>query len=104
MKHFNTGAMLLCLTGLSGCSSIPPSPPPTIIWRGCPIVSSCSIPASQPETQGDLLYTIRQLEQALLTCGLQVETLKQCQEQHDVKAQPATRGVTGPRTATQGSP
>ncbi|QZQ49700.1 Rz1-like lysis system protein LysC [Erwinia persicina] len=104
MRHYKTGAMLLCLTGLSGCSSTPLSPPPVIIWRGCPVISSCPVPAVQPETQGDLLTAIRQLEQALLTCGLQVETLKQCQEQHDVKTQTTARGLTGPRTRSAESP
>ncbi|MDI3442286.1 MULTISPECIES: Rz1-like lysis system protein LysC [Erwinia] len=99
MKHFATGALLLCLTGLSACSSAPPSPAPVIIWRGCPRVSSCPIPGSQSVTQGDLLADIRQLEQALLLCGLQIETIKQCQEQHDVKANPVTRRSAGPGAA-----
>ncbi|WP_230320701.1 Rz1-like lysis system protein LysC [Erwinia sorbitola] len=94
MKYYNTGVMLLCLTGLSACSSTRPSPPPEIIWSGCPAVSSCSIPANQAQTQGDLLTVIHQLEQALLTCGLQVETIKQCQQQHYLKAGSVRQGVT----------
>lgn len=54
----------------------------------------------QPERDsGDLLADIRQLEQALLLCGLQIETIKQCQEQHDVKANPVTRRSAGPGAA-----
>ncbi|WP_447887773.1 Rz1-like lysis system protein LysC, partial [Serratia fonticola] len=35
---------LLCLMMLSGCTAAPDLPPPTIIYAGCPRVSSCPIP------------------------------------------------------------
>ncbi|ADO47402.1 phage lysis protein LysC [[Enterobacter] lignolyticus SCF1] len=38
------------------------------------------MPASSPETNGDLSTDIRQLERALARCALQVEIIKQCQE------------------------
>ncbi|WP_240905257.1 Rz1-like lysis system protein LysC [Rouxiella badensis] len=76
---------------LSGCKSAPPSPAPTIIYVGCPRVTSCSFPASQPQNNGDLLADVRQLESALAACGLQVEAVKQCQEKHDVEAQTTAR-------------
>ncbi|HHH2219309.1 TPA: Rz1-like lysis system protein LysC [Yersinia enterocolitica] len=75
---------------LSGCTSAPRSPAPTIIYVGCPTVSSCLLPGSSPGVNGDLSADIRQLEAALVACGLQVEAVKQCQEQHHVKAQTAT--------------
>ncbi|WP_253277626.1 Rz1-like lysis system protein LysC [Yersinia frederiksenii] len=75
---------------LSGCTSAPRSPAPTIIYVGCPTVSSCPLPGSSPAVNGDLSADIRQLETALVACGLQVEAVKQCQEQHNVKAQTAT--------------
>ncbi|WP_228779489.1 Rz1-like lysis system protein LysC [Rouxiella silvae] len=78
---------------LSGCRSAPPSPTPMIIYVGCPRVTSCPFPASNPKTNGDLTADNRQLESALASCGLQVEAIKQCQEKHDVEAQAAARSV-----------
>ncbi|WP_308344787.1 Rz1-like lysis system protein LysC [Serratia marcescens] len=74
-----------------GCTSAPALPTPRIIYVGCPKVSSCQIPASHPATNGDLSADIRQLENALAACAVQVETIKHCQEQHDVKTATAPR-------------
>ncbi|MBO2006940.1 phage lysis protein [Serratia marcescens] len=46
---------------------------------------SAPIPASRPATNGDLSADIRQLENALAACAVQVDDKKHCQEQHDVK-------------------
>ncbi|GKX48545.1 hypothetical protein Pcaca03_34320 [Pectobacterium carotovorum subsp. carotovorum] len=63
-----------------------------IIYVGCPKVTSCLIPGSSPETNGDLSADNRQLEGALVSCALQVKTIKHCQEQYDVEIQqPAQR-------------
>ncbi|MGK4478026.1 Rz1-like lysis system protein LysC [Yersinia enterocolitica] len=75
---------------LSGCTSAPRSPTPTIIYVCCPTVTSCPLPGSNLVVNGDLSTDIRQLETALVACGLQVEAVKQCQEQHHVKTQTAT--------------
>ncbi|MCF1164700.1 MULTISPECIES: Rz1-like lysis system protein LysC [Yersinia pseudotuberculosis complex] len=75
---------------LSGCTSAPRSPAPTVIYVGCPTVNSCPLPGSSPAVNGDLSADIRQLETALVACGLQVEAIKQCQEQHYAKTQTAT--------------
>ncbi|EMQ2082220.1 holin [Yersinia enterocolitica] len=53
-------------------------------------MNSCPLPGSNPAVNGDLSADIRQLEAALVACGLQVEAVKQCQEQHHVKTQTAT--------------
>ncbi|MGL5424693.1 MAG: Rz1-like lysis system protein LysC [Serratia fonticola] len=76
---------------LSGCTSGPPSPAPAIIYVGCPTVSPCQIPASQPTTNGDLSADIRQLEHALAACAIQVDMIKQCQERHYDKAPTTAR-------------
>ncbi|WP_253272514.1 Rz1-like lysis system protein LysC [Pectobacterium brasiliense] len=77
---------------LSGCTAAPPLTIPTLIYVGCPKVESCTIPGSSPETNGDLSADNRQLEGALVSCALQVETTKHCQEQHDAETQqPAPR-------------
>ncbi|EMX1081956.1 hypothetical protein AAF852_000778 [Yersinia enterocolitica] len=89
IKRCAIDLLLLCLLTLSGCTSAPHSPIPTIIYVGCPPVNSCPLPASNPMVNGDLSTDIRQLEAALVTCGLQIEAIKQCQEQHYVKTQTA---------------
>ncbi|MFD3230644.1 Rz1-like lysis system protein LysC [Rahnella aceris] len=71
---------------LSGCTRDQNLPTPSIIYVGCPKVSSCPIPESHPKTNGDLSEDNRQLEGALVSCALQVEAVKQCQESHDVEA------------------
>ncbi|MFJ5415322.1 Rz1-like lysis system protein LysC [Pectobacterium carotovorum] len=77
---------------LSGCTAAPPLTTPMIIYVGCPKVTSCLIPGSSPETNGDLSADNRQLEGALVSCALQVKTIKHCQEQYDVETQqPAQR-------------
>ncbi|MGV8925254.1 MAG: Rz1-like lysis system protein LysC [Ewingella sp.] len=89
---------------LSGCNSVRPSLPPEIIYVGCPAVSSCPIPASQPKTNGDLSSDVRNLEAALVACGLQIETVKQCQEKHRAKTFAVTRLSDGPRAGAQNQP
>lgn len=79
------GLTLLCLLTLPGCTSAPHSAAPQIIYVGCPKVTPCQIPASQPLTNGDLSDDVRQLEGALATCALQVDMIKQCQDKHDDK-------------------
>ncbi|MBU3893484.1 MAG: Rz1-like lysis system protein LysC [Serratia rubidaea] len=88
-RNCATGIALGCLMMLSGCSSAPPSPGPEITYAGCPKVSSCPIPGNHLATNGDLSADIRQLEHALIQCALQIEAIKQCQEEHDVKTRPA---------------
>ncbi|MEN4684530.1 Rz1-like lysis system protein LysC [Pantoea agglomerans] len=70
---------------LSGCTPVRPSPAPEIIWIGCPRVTSCPVPGNSLKTAGDLAADNRQLEAALAACGLQVEIIKDCQEQHDAE-------------------
>ncbi|WP_232785388.1 MULTISPECIES: Rz1-like lysis system protein LysC [unclassified Serratia (in: enterobacteria)] len=72
---------------LSGCTVDPPLPTPTIIYAGCPKISSCPIPESSPTTNGALSEDVRQLERALVSCAQQVEVVKQCQEKLDVEAE-----------------
>ncbi|WP_255431587.1 Rz1-like lysis system protein LysC [Buttiauxella sp. B2] len=78
---------------LSGCTSAPHSPPQPIIYSGCPKVALCPIPASQPRTNGDLSADIRQLEGALASCALQVETIKHCQDELDAQASQFTQSA-----------
>ncbi|WP_240775702.1 Rz1-like lysis system protein LysC [Nissabacter sp. SGAir0207] len=88
---------------LSGCTNAPPSATPAIIWLGCPRVTSCPIPATSLHTNADLAADNRQLEAALVACGLQVETIKACQERHD-KTHPTARGADAQRAAAAKQP
>ncbi|WP_244323733.1 Rz1-like lysis system protein LysC [Mixta intestinalis] len=93
VQHYAAGVVLLCLMMLSGCTRVPPSATPVLIWTGCPRVTSCPVPGNHLKTQGDLAADNRQLEAALVSCGLQIEMIKECQEQHDVKAEIAARSA-----------
>ncbi|WP_145587663.1 Rz1-like lysis system protein LysC [Yersinia aldovae] len=70
---------------------ITPTPPLPYPGNGA-AVPAYAYPGSKPrETlQGSERPLIRQLETALVACGLQVEAVKQCQEQHHVKTQTVT--------------
>ncbi|WP_414147549.1 Rz1-like lysis system protein LysC [Erwinia sp. BNK-24-b] len=99
MRLCATGLLLLCLLTLSGCTRVPLSATPEIIWTGCPRVTSCPLPGNSLQTQGDLAADNRQLEAALASCGLQVEIIKECQEQHDAEAETTTPGADRQRAA-----
>ncbi|MDU6412225.1 MAG: Rz1-like lysis system protein LysC [Yersiniaceae bacterium] len=89
---------------MCGCTAVPPSATPAIIWIGCPRVTSCPIPANSLKTNADLAADNRQLEAALAACGLEIEIIKQCQEQHDVKTSPTARGADPQRAAAAKQP
>ncbi|MEZ0582545.1 Rz1-like lysis system protein LysC [Erwinia sp. STN24] len=103
-RHYAAGLLLLCLLTLSGCSRGPHSATPEIIWTGCPRVTSCPLPGNSLQTQGDLAADNRQLEAALASCGLQVEIIKECQEQHDGETETATPGADRQRAAAAKKP
>ncbi|EKN4177941.1 Rz1-like lysis system protein LysC [Yersinia enterocolitica] len=69
----------------AGCTDAPPVYPPVIVYSGCPRISLCPMPGSDPTTNGDLSADIRQLEHALERCALQVEIVKQCQDELDAE-------------------
>ncbi|WP_254773231.1 MULTISPECIES: Rz1-like lysis system protein LysC [Pantoea] len=89
---------------LSGCTPAPPSPAPEIIWIGCPRVTSCPVPGNSLRTAGDLAADNRQLEAALASCGLQVEIIKECQEQHDAETPTTAQGADRQRAAAAAQP
>lgn len=90
VKPFAAGIALTCLMLCVGCTSETPAPQPVIVYNGCPKVSLCPMPGSDPKTNGDLSADIRNLERALESCALQVETVKQCQDDLDAETrQPA---------------
>ncbi|PRD15321.1 hypothetical protein CQW29_12780 [Pantoea coffeiphila] len=89
---------------LSGCTPDRHSATPEIIWIGCPRVVSCPMPGNDLKTAGDLASDNRQLEAALASCGLQVETIKECQEKHDAETETAARGAVPQRATAPAKP
>ncbi|WP_320204492.1 Rz1-like lysis system protein LysC [Candidatus Pantoea floridensis] len=89
---------------LSGCTPDRPSPAPEIIWIGCPRVTSCPVPGNSLKTAGDLAADNRQLEAALASCGLQIEIIKDCQEQHDAETSTTAQGTDRQRAAAAAKP
>ncbi|WP_343463994.1 Rz1-like lysis system protein LysC [Pantoea sp.] len=103
IRCYVRGLLLLCLLTLSGCTAVPPSPTPEIIWIGCPRVTSCPIPSNSLRSQGDLAADNRQLEAALVACGLQIDIIKECQEQHDAETPTPSPETARQRTAAAGA-
>ncbi|MFU9138027.1 Rz1-like lysis system protein LysC [Erwinia tasmaniensis] len=103
-RYYATGLLLSCLMMLSGCTAAPPSATPAIIWTGCPRVTACPLPGNHLQTLGDLAADNRQLEAALASCGLQVEIIRECQEQHDAETETVTPGAHRQRAAATAKP
>lgn len=94
MTCFAAGIALIYLMLCAGCTSAPPAPtPPLIVYNACPKVSPCPMPGSDPLTNGDLSADIRQLESALVSCAIQVDTVKHCQDEIDAKAQQSAKSL-----------
>jgi hypothetical protein len=93
MSPFAVGITLACLMMCGGCTSAPPVSTPVIVYNGCPKVTLCPMPGSDPERNGDLSADIRQLERALESCALQVETIKHCQDKLNVQTDQSTSGT-----------
>lgn len=95
MTRFAAGIALIYLMLCAGCTSAPPvsTPLPVIVYNACPKVSPCPMPGSDPLTNGDLSADIRQLENALKSCAIQVDTVKQCQDEIDVKTQQSAKSL-----------
>ncbi|PPX83826.1 phage lysis protein [Cronobacter sakazakii] len=56
-------------------------------------MSLCPMPGSDPKTNGDLSADIKNLENALESCALQVEMIKQCQDKHDAETRQPAQGA-----------
>lgn len=69
-----------CLMLLAGCASAPPSPAPTLIVSGCPAVVPCSLPATSPSSNGDLITDQDRSEAAWAECAGQVDMIYRYQQ------------------------
>ncbi|WP_373870557.1 Rz1-like lysis system protein LysC [Pseudomonas parasichuanensis] len=73
------GLTSLYLTLLAGCASAPPSPAPTLIVNGCPLVVPCQLPATTPTRNANLLTDQERTELAWAECAAQVDRVYQYQ-------------------------
>lgn len=78
MKHFALGLPLPCLMLLAGCAAAPPSPAPTLITNHCATPSPCTLPASNPETNGELDLQLERTEAAWAQCAAEVDAIILC--------------------------
>ena len=69
------GLISLSLLLLAGCASAPPSPEPLVIETGCPAVVPCLLPATSPNTNGELLTELERAELAWAECAAQVDMI-----------------------------
>lgn len=93
-NSFAAGIALIYLMLCAGCTSAPPVPTPVIVYNTCPKVSLCPMPGSDPTTNGDLSADIRQLENALERCALQVRIVKNCQDKIDVQTEESAKSLS----------
>ena len=77
------GLTSLCLTLLAGCASAPPSPAPTLIVSGCPVVIPCQLPPTTPTRNGDLLTDQERIELAWAECAAQIDRVYKHQVNHE---------------------
>ncbi|WP_394810200.1 Rz1-like lysis system protein LysC [Phytohalomonas tamaricis] len=63
---------------LSACTSTPPTPAPTLIINQCATPSPCTLPASNPNNNGDLNLQLEQSEVAWAQCAVKVDTIINC--------------------------
>ncbi|WP_353887939.1 Rz1-like lysis system protein LysC [uncultured Rheinheimera sp.] len=78
---------------LAGCISAPKSTAQTNTELGCPFVTPCLLPPSNPIQNEDLSQDNEQLLQSWFFCAAQVEMIVQCQERQNEQAQPTARPV-----------
>ncbi|WP_338444781.1 Rz1-like lysis system protein LysC [Pseudomonas sp. LTR0] len=82
MKNFATGLTSLSLLLLAGCATDPPSRAPTLTVSGCPVVVPCTLQATSPSHNGQLLTDQERTELAWAECAAQVDSVYQYQVTH----------------------
>ncbi|MNN82730.1 hypothetical protein D3C81_1996930 [compost metagenome] len=79
-QNYGFGLTSFCLMLLAGCANAPPSPAPTLIVSGCPAVVPCTLPATNPRSNGDQLSDQDRIETAWAECASQVDMVYQHQQ------------------------
>ncbi|WP_107334205.1 MULTISPECIES: Rz1-like lysis system protein LysC [unclassified Halomonas] len=63
---------------LSACATAPPPPVPVITINQCAAPSPCSLPASNPQTNGELHLQLERTEAAWAQCAAEVDAIILC--------------------------
>jgi len=78
--NYASGLLLSCLLLLAACGSAPPSPEQTHIVTGCPAVTRCTLSATDPATNGELLDDQDITEADWAACAAKVDLVYECQQ------------------------
>lgn len=81
-KSFLIGLTMSCLILLSGCAKDQPLPALQIIKTGCPAVTACTLTATNPDNNGNLLSDIEAVEADWAMCAGKVDLIIEYNEQH----------------------
>ncbi len=82
-NSYATGLLLSCLLLLAACAPVQPLPAPQVIRLGCPAVVPCTLPATSPSINGELLTDADRIEAAWAECAAQIDTIHQYQVTHE---------------------
>ena len=80
-KNYQIGLLLTCLLLLSACAKDHTSSVPVIIKTGCPAVSACTLSATNPQSNDNLLTDTETLEADWARCAVKVDTVIKYNEQ-----------------------
>ncbi|WP_262502146.1 Rz1-like lysis system protein LysC [Pseudomonas lundensis] len=72
---------------LQGCESAQPLREQTLIEYGGPVVTRCTLRATAPALNGDLLSDTEQVEQDWATCAAKVDSVYEYQQKRAAKEQ-----------------
>ena len=78
--NYASGLLLSCLLLLAACGSAPSSPEQTHIVTGCPTVTRCTLSATDPATNGELLDDQDITEADWAACAAKVDMVYECQQ------------------------
>lgn len=86
-RNYAIGALSLSLTLLAGCTSGRPSPEPTVIVSGCPVVTPCTLNPTAPTSNDGLSDDNDYLLSAWAECAAKVDSVIQSRSQDPTEAQ-----------------
>ena len=80
IKPYLIGLMLLSLSLLSACTSVPKERVSTVIVNNCPVITPCILRAVELQTNDDLIGALVQTEEDWAMCAAKVDMVVGCQE------------------------
>ncbi|WP_241602745.1 Rz1-like lysis system protein LysC [Rosenbergiella nectarea] len=85
---------------LSACSRDRHSPEVKITVNGCPTITRCQLPKSDPKDNGQLWVTLDETEAAWASCADKVDMIVTCQEKISEQAKTLTPSTQSGRTVS----